>query len=239
MKILEITDKGRRVNNEDSVMYIEVKDKFCGVVCDGLGGHDCGEVASQLVCEEVVKGFKTNPIVSETNLGKLILDAQESLMVAKEEKPELSTMMTTITVILADGDQIILGHVGDSRIMLFNKRKLVYQTKDHSVVEALYESGQISTEEKLHHPDRNRLLRAMGMEWDTVKYDLASFSRKNNKITHGVLCTDGFWENISVDELGKIVAGWRNQDKKINKINEIIRNSEYFDDNYSGIIIGF
>ena len=104
-------------------------------------------------------------------------------------------MKTTCTVLMIGENGIFRGHVGDSRIYYFRNGKMEDRTLDHSVPQLLAQAGRIREKDIRHHPDRNRLLRVMGIEWDEPRFELADTLEKGKRQAF-LLCSDGFWELV-------------------------------------------
>ena len=96
------------------------------------------------------------------------------------------------------------GHVGDSRLYYFKNGRIVKRTLDHSVPQMLVAAGEIDEKEIRHHPDRNRLVRVMGMEWDEPKYQVSEPMPEEPGQAF-LLCSDGFWENIEEEQIIEFV----------------------------------
>lgn len=180
------------------------------VVADGMGGHQHGEVASEIatraMAEYVIRNlytplFSVQPQPPAESLQEIITNgiqaAHEAILGA------ISGGGTTLTTVLILGKQMIIGHVGDSRVyvadMHGNLRPL---TRDHSLVKRLEELGQITPEEAAIHPQRNVLYRALGQgepfEPEIITAPLPSPG-------YLLVCSDGLWGVVPEDELGKMI----------------------------------
>ncbi|MCI6885639.1 MAG: protein phosphatase 2C domain-containing protein [Lachnospiraceae bacterium] len=189
-----LTNPGDRENNEDNVGMYQNGDDFCFVLADGLGGHGKGELASQLAVEEAVKVFAVNG-TGEAQLAESFDAAQSAILENQKQDATAMDMKTTLVVLHVERNQIRWGHIGDSRLYYFQDGKLAQRTLDHSVPQMLVAAGQIREKQIRNHPDRNRLLRVLGVEWDAPRYQI-----EDPKGRYGhqqfLLCTDGFWELI-------------------------------------------
>lgn len=188
-----LSDPGEREYNEDYAGAEKKGDAYCFVLADGLGGHGGGDEASRMVAEYILGDFKEHGEVSEEYLKKCFEEGQKLLMEEQERQNRAFEMKTTLVVLLADGNSVRWGHIGDSRLYYFRNRKLVRRTLDHSVPQMLVTAGEIREEDIRGHADRNRLLRVMGSEWDQPRYKLAEPLRPEGKEAF-LLCSDGFWE---------------------------------------------
>jgi serine/threonine protein phosphatase PrpC len=157
MRVGSMTDKGRiREQNEDAYGFRE----NIFVVADGMGGHQAGEIASAIAVETILAANFTTAI--ETELYQAIQKANDSILAAVDQNPELDGMGTTVAVLVVRMAMVYLAHVGDSRIYHYSKQRLVQLTQDHSLVAELVKNGEISASEAKHHPQRNILTQALG-----------------------------------------------------------------------------
>lgn len=193
------TNVGGREVNEDSVGVVSLENKNCFVLCDGLGGHGMGDVASSLVVDVFKNQFHKEEDVSAF-LSKSFLAAQDILLTAQEERNARNKMKTTCVAIAMDDQNAYIGHVGDSRGYVFCRNKVKCRTLDHSIPQMLVLSKEIKESQIRNHPDRNLLLRVMGVEWDDAQYELMQ-PIKLKKCQAFLLCSDGFWELIEEKDM--------------------------------------
>lgn len=205
------TDAGGRTINEDSVGVFQNGENNCYVLCDGLGGHGMGDVASSLVVSVFEDQFgKTDDVVNF--LGQTFCASQDILMAEQKLRKAKRKMKTTGVAIVTDEDNVYIGHIGDSRGYVFYKNKVKARTLDHSIPQMLVLSKEIKESQIRNHPDRNIVLRVMGIEWDDIMYDLmAPIPLK--KCQAFLLCSDGFWELIEEKEMCRLL-------KKSSSVNE-------------------
>ncbi len=188
------SDVGERDNNEDSVGMYQEGPEYCFALADGLGGHGKGELASRLAVEACVQEFAVKG-AGENSLEDSFLLAQKSILQEQKNDREAMDMKTTLVLLHIRENEVQWGHIGDSRLYYFENRKIIGRTMDHSVPQMLVAAGQIRESQIRHHPDRNRLLRVLGIDWDEPKYQLEDpIARKESQ--QFLLCTDGFWELI-------------------------------------------
>lgn len=228
-----LTDKGERVLNEDATAVCIESDRLGFVLCDGLGGHGQGDVASQFVVSKIKEELLQGKSIEES-----ILCAQEGLLKKQEEENAGASMKTTVTCLTIEGNHARFGHVGDSRVYLFEKHKYIMRSQDHSVPQMLVSSGEIREKDIRHHEDRNRLLRVMGTEWDRPKYQIVDNIRLTKHASF-LLCSDGFWELIDEKQMCKALKkavspeDWLAQMEKVVWLNGKGTNM----DNYSAIAV--
>lgn len=196
----QISRAGGRSANQDAADHRQAGGVACWVLADGLGGHDGGEVASAVAVEAVGAAFEARPEGTAEAVQALAAAAQAALHARQDAEPDLDGMRTTLVVLLADGREARWGHVGDSRLYAFRQGRLVRQTRDHSVSQALAAAGEIGPEEVRHHADRNQLLRSLGQPGVVpVEVEEAPFALGPGDAF--LLCSDGFWEAVGELEM--------------------------------------
>jgi serine/threonine protein phosphatase PrpC len=193
-----LSERGGREINEDAAACLRREDEYCFVVADGLGGHGQGDAAAQKVTE-VFEQALAAPAAEDEDGGAFLaatLDRaqQEILDMQAREKSSLGMKTTAVALSIRDGRCRWI-HVGDSRLYVFAGGRVLTRTLDHSVPQMLVLAGEIKEKQIRRHPDRNRLLRALGVEWETPPYVLAE-EKKLADCQAFLLCTDGFWEWI-------------------------------------------
>jgi len=204
------SDKGRvRERNEDNWMADPGRGLF--IISDGLGGEFAGELASKIVVE-------TLPLMLRKNLADIddlagdkarhrMVDAiaKLSLQVHKETEGQvgLEGMGATIVVALIRDAKALIGHMGDSRAYLLRDGRLSRLTKDHSIVQLLIDSGEITEEEARIHPARGRVTRSVGMEGEPLPEARAFDLRVGDRL---LLCTDGLVGMISEKQILEIMG---------------------------------
>lgn len=195
-----MTNPGGRDNNEDYVISAKHGDGECFVLCDGLGGHDCGEVASSTVANIVADMFEEKGDYPDF-LSDAFNIAQERLLALQQEKGTRSAMKTTMVVLVITDTTMKWAHIGDSRLYhIFNDNTKYERTKDHSMVQILCDMGEITEDEMRHHEERNKLLRVMGTEWTGKSFDLSAILERGEKHSFALM-TDGFWEYVEEEEM--------------------------------------
>ena len=199
MNYTSYSDVGGRANNEDAYLAIENQGAYLFAVADGLGGIEAGEVASGIAISTLKQLFLSN--TGQFDLIDTIGIANESILDCQENQSK--QMKTTIAAVFIQNGKVFCAHVGDSRIYLFNKNGIVYQSTDHSVSQMAVNAGEITTPEIRRHVDRNKLTRALGVE-SPLKIDYKMFSLSD--ITALLLCSDGFWEYVYEEEMTSLLS---------------------------------
>lgn len=234
-----ISEKGGRLNNEDSIYpqpETMASNQKLFIVCDGVGGADKGEIASSLACESIQSYFSTflqgDP--SPEFIYKAVQYAEARFDDYIERHPEAKGMATTLTLSYIGTNGITLAHVGDSRIYHFRGRDILYQTEDHSLVNSLIRLGKITPEEACNHPQKNVILRAIQGSVRPTEADIVVLKDIQPGDTI-LLCTDGVLEVLSNNELAEIVVNNKTSDSIKDAIAE--KCNGHTRDNFSFYII--
>ena len=191
---LSIHEIGQRPNQEDSIAQW---DNRLFVLCDGMGGHEKGEVASQTVCQSLVKWFEEhiNPEepFSDDQLHEAIEYAYTELDKYDDGSPR--KMGTTLTLLYMHSKGVTAAHIGDSRIYHIRpKVGLLYQSRDHSLAFDLFQAGEITYEEMVTFPQKNIVTRAMTPgEPNRMRPDIIHITDVQTE-DRFVLCSDGIIE---------------------------------------------
>lgn len=184
---------GGRDENEDSVSILESGDTVLGIVADGLGGHEKGEVASKMAIKKV------NSLIGQEQVTTVLL--KNAIQEANKEIWELSNgqgMKTTIAALWFNSKNALAATVGDTRIYQFRNGKIIFQSKDHSVTQLAVIAGDLDEKDIRGNKDRNRLIRALGANED-VKIDICQLEVANGDAF--LVCSDGFWDKIWEDKM--------------------------------------
>jgi serine/threonine protein phosphatase PrpC len=199
-----VTSKHGRPSNQDFASYVLLDRLGCWVVADGLGGHSGGEVASRLAVERITAAFEASPGITPEDLWGYLQAAQNTILERQQAQPELASMRTTVVFLVANNQTAACAHLGDSRFYHFREGQIIFQTKDHSVPQALVNAGELAPEDLRFHEDRSRLLRALG---EDVELRPAITSQQEIQPRDAfLLCTDGFWEYVLEEEMQQRLA---------------------------------
>ncbi len=201
MRYVSKTDIGkiRKLNEDYHMNYIS--DKFSLlVICDGMGGHKAGEVASKKAVDTVIEYVKNheNDENYEDILVKSIELANKEVYNDSINNVEHSNMGTTIVACLIYDDNAIVANVGDSRLYLYRNGDLNQITVDHSLVNDLLASGTITEQEAIDFEQKNVITRSLGIQ-DNVKVDTFNLKLENEDII--LMCTDGLTSQLEDYEI--------------------------------------
>jgi len=225
--IVNRSDIGRiRQVNEDSVLSGQLNEQVSfAIVADGMGGHQAGDVASQMAIEAFQKVLEQHAELTNWKLedGKRIMkiairQANDEIYELASQKEQYHNMGTTMVAALLWESTMIIGHVGDSRAYRINEEGIQQLTLDHSLVNALIQSGQLTAEEAEHHPRRNVLTRAIGTDSE-VEIDVQALDWSTSDIL--LLCSDGLSNRVSDDVILNIVQHEDGLDQKANTLIEL------------------
>ncbi|MFH2102070.1 MAG: PP2C family serine/threonine-protein phosphatase [Chloroflexota bacterium] len=179
------------------------------IVADGMGGHQYGEVASSTAVRTLVGHIlrKMHPYL--VNPSYSMDESLQDIMRAGVNEAQRAVMQaapgsgTTLTAALVLGQQMTIGHVGDSRAYAIRQDgQMEPLTRDHSLVRRLEELGQITSKEAAAHPQRNVLYRALG-QGDILEPDI--FTAPFPQPGYLMLCSDGLWSVVTEHDIHKII----------------------------------
>ena len=205
MKIFSKTDKGRvRSDNQDAYFAGRISDNAVfAVVCDGMGGANAGNVASENavrhISEYIIRSYRDSMDISELEktVRNAVTSANIELYDMSASEQSLSGMGTTAIIALIKDGQSVIANVGDSRIYLVNEN-IKQLARDHSVVQSLIESGKITPEDAKYHPRKNVITRAIGAEGSvTADSSVIRLNRGDSLL----LCTDGLSNYLDDNEI--------------------------------------
>lgn len=210
IRAIQQTDKGCvRQNNEDMSHFLFLKGSkinFLAVLADGMGGYECGEVASQTAVETVCSMLNENNNSEDTAIEKLrkaFTAANRKIMDEIHKKEEM--MGTTCTALLIQDSQIYCAHIGDSRLYLLKDKQLRHITFDHTWVNEMVRIGKIKPRDAQKHPERNVLHKAMGVT-DQIEPDIFQLDAVVNSGCRFLLCSDGLYDLVEDKEIEQLLS---------------------------------
>ena len=208
MKSFYITDSGRvRSHNEDSVTIVKNgASEHLMIVADGMGGHRAGEVASSMVVTEIGSKFKAlssigTKIDAVKWLKENITEVNANIIKYSNEHPEALGLGTTCVMALLTKEFLMFVNIGDSSGFVFKNKKLQKITKDHTLVNFLVETGDLSEAEAASHPKRNVLMKALGAS-DQCELDIFDVELDVDAI---MLCSDGLTNMLTKEQIEKVL----------------------------------
>lgn len=193
---------GGRDEQQDSCEYFNNRHSTLLVLGDGMGGHRGGQAASETLIAESKYAYvrQKGTIKNPKEFFQSIIDG--TVMGLKQyikENPD-SDPHTTCVLALIQNNKLYVGHIGDSRMYLFVDKKFQIRSRDHSVVQMLLNEGEITEDEMATHPDQNKLLKSVSARKDS-KITFKEYNLPADKTNAVLLCSDGFWEQLSTDEM--------------------------------------
>lgn len=233
--ICVLSKVGGRGNNEDYARHVQAGALTCMIVCDGLGGHENGEVASKFITDYLIERFKERPTMDTDLISNDINEANNGLIALQNGADGVKT---TLTMTVTDGCDVVFAHVGDSRIYCMDDQKILYQSEDHSVPMMLYKMGEIKEKDIRGHEDGNRLLRVMGMEWERPKDEIHTMKISDVPEAGLMLCSDGFWEYILENQMIKLFKKAKSAEIWLTKMERAVlkKANKKTMDNYTAIV---
>ena len=236
-----LTSIGQRETNEDRIGVTDIgDDKYCFALADGLGGAGRGNEAAAIAVQcagEVFSAF-----ADKSNVLEMIFEAaQKRVLYEQKSRRVRNTMKTTLSVVTSVGGKLRFGTVGDTRVYIFNNNAVEMMSHDHSVAQIFVDAGEMSPEDIRTSPDRTRLLRCIGEEWDDKKgYELSESAYMCSGMAV-LMCTDGFWNHVYEEMMSQCLWETRTASEWLAAmeliLKESVRNEEA--DNYSAVAVRF
>lgn len=221
MEYSYLTDPGKvRDHNEDSVTIVKNgSGEILLILADGMGGHKGGEIASSIAVTHIGKRFTEIDSVGNREdsinfLKEIVSEANMLLYKYSEENPESAGMGTTIVMALLTDEFLLYGNIGDSSGYAVKDGKMYKITSDHTLVNLLVKSGELTEEEAKNHPKKNVLMRALGANM-SVEMDVFDVERDVEGI---LLCSDGLSNMLSVEQIENVINSNLSIDDKLQKL---------------------
>ncbi len=206
MQTFYMTDPGKvRTHNEDNVIIINNNNKeFLLAVADGMGGHKAGEVASAIAIDHLVNSFNKLESIGDKNhaiewLRSEVTDINNQIFNYTDKNPGSKGMGTTLVVAIKTDDYILYGNVGDSSGYVLKNEKLHKVTHDHTLVNLLVSTGELTAEEAKYHPRKNVLMRALGAN-NPIEIDIFDV---DTSVKGLFLCSDGLTNMLTDEQIEK------------------------------------
>lgn len=220
MEYYYLTDTGKvRDHNEDSVVIVENFNKeILMAVADGMGGHNAGEIASSIAITHLGKRFKDAASIGDKEdairwLQETVSEINVLIYKYTDEHPESSGMGTTLVIAILTSSFLLIGNIGDSSGFVIKNKKLHKMTTDHTLVNLLVKSGELTEEEAKNHPKKNVLMKALGAVTN-VEMDIIDVETDIDGI---FLCSDGVTNMLEADIIEKLLNEKMTVEEKVNK----------------------
>lgn len=220
MKFAIKSDVGqRRKVNEDAAGYFESKNNIpLMMVCDGIGGHNAGDVASSMALMTIGQAWEKSYFEDMEEayqwLVKKIEEANDVILSRSTQYADLYGMGTTLVAACVIGNQLMIANVGDSRAYVLRNFQLKQLTEDQSLVNALLKSGEITPEEAEHHPNKNIVTQSLGVT-SAVEIDFVRMTVKEEDIL--LLCSDGLSDMLSLEEIRNVLNHYSDLEQQVEK----------------------
>ena len=218
--ITSISHKGLvRSYNQDTCWYLRGKNSLCTCVADGLGGHACGEKASQIVVDTFKKVLDTSYLNDMTEeieicLNRLISKCNDEIFSYSDKHPECLGMGTTVVCGVVTGNKFFIAHIGDSRCYVIRNGNILYRTKDHTVVQELINRGELPSLALEWDPRRHILSRCLG-GYDRITQDIEHHPTVElHSGDYLLLCSDGLSNMVIDSNIVKCISRINNDVEK-------------------------
>ena len=221
MEFSYLTDPGQvRDHNEDSVTIVKNETgEILMAVADGMGGHKGGEIASSIAITHIGKRFIDTSSVGNKEdainfLKEIVSEANMLIYKYTENNPESSGMGTTIVMALITKEFLLFGNIGDSSGFVIKNKKIYKITNDHTLVNLLVASGELTKEQAQHHPRKNVLMRALGA---SISVEMDVFDVETD-IDGILLCSDGLTNMLDETSIETVLDSDMDIDSKTQKL---------------------
>ena len=209
MQTFYYTDPGKvRSHNEDSVAIISNdKNEYVLTVADGMGGHKAGEVASAIATDHIKESFRGLETIGTKEqaidwLRLIVKEINDKIFDYAKKNPESKGLGTTLVIAIKTDDFILYGNIGDSSGFVIKNNTLHKVTKDHTYVNMLLKSGQLTEESAKNHPGKNLLTRALGAN-NPIEIDIFDV---DTSVKGLFLCSDGLTNMVTPEQIEKILC---------------------------------
>ncbi len=200
------SDAGRRRAENEDRFYIDAK-RGIFLVVDGLGGHAAGERAAEIAVDIICTRLSRRTGGSDKRIREAFALASTEIFEAASRRPEWTGMACVATLALIEGDQVTVGHVGDSRLYLLAPGSIKKITRDHSPVGELEDFEGLSEDAAMHHPRRNEVYRDLGSAPHTPSdagfVEIHSFTLSRSAAL--LLCSDGLTDQVPATDIRLLI----------------------------------
>ena len=221
MEYSYLTDPGKiREHNEDSVTALKnASGEVLMAVADGMGGHRGGEIASSIAISHIGKRFSEISSIGNKEdainwIKDVVSEANVQIYKYTSENPESTGMGTTLVLSVLTKNFLLFGNIGDSSGYVLRNEKLHKVTTDHTLVNLLVKSGELTEEEAKNHPRKNVLMKALGA---TTKVEMDIIEVESD-IDGIMLCSDGLTNMLDDEQIAKVLSDNNPIEEKLNKL---------------------
>lgn len=221
MEYAYITDPGKiRERNEDSVVIVQNESsETLMIVADGMGGHKNGEVASKIAIDLISQRFKSISSIGNKEdainwIQSTVSEANVEIFKYVSQHSESEGMGTTIVLAVLTDNFLLIGNIGDSSGYVYKNKKLHKITVDHTLVNLLLKSGELTEEEARNHPKKNVLMKALGANTN-VEMDIFNVELDIDGI---FLCSDGLTNMLDDVQIAKVLSDNISLTEKLEKL---------------------
>ena len=221
MRTFSITDSGKvRDHNEDNLIVLSnSNNEYLLAVADGMGGHKAGEVASFIAIDYLKEKFYDVDSFKDKDyaiswIRKVVSEINEKIFKYTYEHAESKGMGTTLVICIYTNKYLLFGNIGDSSGFVYKDYKLFKVTKDHTLVNLLITTGELSEEDAKYHPKKNVLMKALGAV-NPAEVDIFDVDTNIDGI---LLCSDGLTNMLSVEQIENVLKMDLSLEDKGNKL---------------------
>ncbi|WP_125573007.1 Stp1/IreP family PP2C-type Ser/Thr phosphatase [Levilactobacillus huananensis] len=224
MEVAYRTSIGKqRVDNEDYVdVFTNQAKQHLAIIADGIGGNQGGDVASAMAVSHLGHEFEQTKLPTSAAARQWItteITAENQSIIDKSNQfADLNGMGTTLVAALYYDEEVVIASIGDSRAYLLRANLLRQLTEDHSLVNELVKRGEISRQAARHHPQKNVIIRSLGIS-DDARFDLNTYPLADGDQL--LLCTDGLTNMVDDDRIQEVLLSDRTVTEKCDRLIEL------------------
>jgi protein phosphatase len=230
-----VCDRGlnpKRPVNQDS--YLAIQDRGVFAVFDGVGGQRAGEVASQTAAETVEESVANDSTDDSSAMARRAIQfANRDIFELAESDPAYKTMATTVALVLLDGGEATIAHVGDSRVYRLEHGSLSRETIDHTDLHDDIRAGNITAEQAALYQDDHVINRALGVDAEVdVEIKTVALERGDRLL----LCTDGIYRHMTDDQISEVLEKYKDPQRAADEFKRIVH-QRGADDNLTAVVV--
>ena len=212
------SDQGKRKENQDyTAVFFNQSNVLLAILCDGLGGHQAGDIASEMAVSQIGNSWEQTTFTSSDTyivqnwLKEVINRENTRIFETANTYSDLAGMGTTLVASVVLERQVLFANIGDSRAYIYQKNELTLITEDHSFVSELQRRGELTDLEAKNHVNRNALTRSLGVEG---QLDIDFFKVSLDSIELVLLNSDGLSNTLSEEQMIDVLSSDYNLDQK-------------------------